>query len=69
MFKEGVRNLAKALDIPLHEDDKVTLQAVVLLVEERLSEKGLANLKDKSTKVFLLLFIHVFYGLKPSLNF
>ena len=53
-FKEGVRNLAKVLDIPLHEDDKVTLEAVVLLVEERLSEKGLSDYKEKSAKVILM---------------
>lgn len=49
-FKEAVRNLAKVLNIPLHEDDKVTLQAVILLVEERLTEKGLAAFKQKPTK-------------------
>jgi len=48
-----VRNLAKILDIPLHEDDKVTLEAVVLLVEERLTEKGVGDYKQKSTKVVL----------------
>ncbi|XP_076816841.1 RNA transcription, translation and transport factor protein-like [Clavelina lepadiformis] len=51
-FKTGVRNLAKVLNIPLHEDDKITLCAVLLLVEERVSEVGIKHMENKTaTKV------------------
>lgn len=58
-FKEAVRNFAKLLKIPLHEDDMVTLKAVVIFVEERLSEKGLQEYSNKSSKVSSVKIIYV----------
>jgi len=46
-FVDGVRKLADVLKIPPHPDVGVTLEAVRLLVEERLSESALAAATEK----------------------
>uniref|UniRef100_F7BMD5 RNA transcription, translation and transport factor protein n=2 Tax=Ciona intestinalis TaxID=7719 RepID=F7BMD5_CIOIN len=50
-FRTGVRSLAKVLDIPIHPDDTVTLEAVKILIEERLSTPALEAAKTTSKPV------------------
>nr|CAB3265824.1 UPF0568 protein C14orf166 homolog [Phallusia mammillata] len=50
-FKQGVRNLAKILEIPLHEDDTITLEAVRILVKERLSKHDKPTTKNTDKKI------------------
>lgn len=52
-FQQGVRNLAKILDIPLHEDDKITLEAVKILVEERLADGKETSAKSEKVRCFI----------------
>ncbi|XP_039254490.2 RNA transcription, translation and transport factor protein-like [Styela clava] len=49
-FRKGVESMAKALQIPLHEDYMVTLKAIRILVEERLTKSAIEKAKDKKTE-------------------
>lgn len=46
-FKKGVESIAKSLQIPLHEDYLITLKAIKILVEERLTPDAIEKAKHK----------------------
>nr|CAG4652054.1 EOG090X0ARU [Triops cancriformis] len=49
-FKAGVKSLAELLNVPLHPDHLITLQAVCRIVKERLNETNLIGPVDGTTE-------------------
>lgn len=55
-FKAGVASLAQLLQIPPHPDHKQVLQAVCIVIKERLSKEALSKSQNQEvSKVFLPL--------------